>query len=93
MYISARSDNFTEIACFRLASEDKQEQLMAVINDYIAEKTKTYKSIRDNAYSMINTSRTDIKYPYVFVAITSDSEAAINAFESIVSVNSDSVLS
>lgn len=89
MYISARTDNFTEIACFRLSSEDRQEQLMQAVNDYIAEKTTTYKTIGDNAYSIITSSRTDIKYPYVLVAITPDSEAAISAFESIVSVNSD----
>lgn len=88
LYISARSDNFTEIACFRLSSQDKEKQLIKVINDYIAEKTKTYKGIGDNAYSIISKSKTDIKYPYVFVAITPDSEAAINTFETIITPNS-----
>ena len=90
MYISTRSDNFTEIACFRLTSEDKQEQLIEVINDYIGEKAITYNNVGDNAYSTVTASKTDIKYPYVFVAVTPDSEAAINALESIVAVDSDS---
>ena len=87
LYISTRSDNFTEIACFRLSSKDKEKQLTEVINNYIAEKTNTYKSIGGNAYSMISKSRTDIKYPYVFVAIAPDSEAAVNAFETIIDVD------
>lgn len=85
MYISTRSDNFTEIACFRLSSEDKQDELIVVINDYISEKTKTYQNVNDKAYSMVSASKTDISYPYVFVAIAPDSEAAVSAFESLIS--------
>ncbi len=85
LYISTRSDNFTEIACFKLTSESKRDTLTNIINNHIAEKFKTYQTSGDNTYSIINSRKTDIIYPYVFVAVTSDSEAAINAFEKLLS--------
>ncbi len=85
MYISTRSDNFNEIACFRLSSQDRQEQLMKVISDYISEKTATYQNVNEKAYSIVSAAKTDVIYPYVFVAITSDNETAVSAFENVIS--------
>lgn len=85
MYISTRSDNFNEIACFRLVSEDARQQLMQSIDEYISEKTASYQNINEKAYSIVSAAKTDVVYPYVFVAITADSETAVSAFENVVS--------
>ncbi len=88
MYISTRSDNFNEIACFRLTDETKQEELIKIIEKYINDKKLTYQNVNEKAYSIANAAKTEVSYPYVFVAISSDSDAAINAFRSIVDSSS-----
>lgn len=88
MYISTRADNFTEIACFRLRNEGDQEKLVKIINEYINDKKTTYSKVNDKAYAIAASGKTDIIYPYVFVAIASDSDAAVSAFESVIGVNS-----
>ena len=59
--------------------------MLDIIDRYIADKTSTYQNVNEKAVAVLNASRTDVLYPYVFVAITTDSTATINAFESIVS--------
>lgn len=85
MYISTHTDVFTEVACFRLRSKNDSEEMLDIIDRYIADKTSTYQNVNEKAVAVLNASRTDVLYPYVFVAITTDSTATINAFESIVS--------
>ena len=89
LYISARSDNFTEIACFRLKSQDKEKMLMNVINNYITEKTNTYQNVNDKAYETVSASKIEVHYPYVFVAVASDSETAVNEFNELFNESSN----
>ena len=88
MYISTHADVFNEIACFRLNSKDDIDKLDSIIDQYIADKASTYQNVNENALSILNTSKKSVIYPYYFVAMTTDSEAAVNAFESIVSPGS-----
>lgn len=83
MFVSTRSDSFTEIACFKLADKSSQEQLTQIIDSYISAKTKNYQNVNETAYAAVSASKTDIHYPYVLVAISTDSEAAVKAFENI----------
>ncbi len=89
LYISTRSDNFTEIACFRLKSEDKEKTLTKVINNYITEKTNTYQNVNDKAYETVSASKIEIHYPYVFVAVASDSESAVSEFNELFNESSN----
>ena len=86
LYLSTRADNFTEIACFRLTSKDNQDKLIKIINEYISDKKATYSKVNDKAYAIANSAKTDICYPYVFVAIAPDSDAAVSAFESVIGI-------
>lgn len=86
MFVSTRPDTFTQIACFKLTEEKYKDKLMSVIDDYIADQLKTYQNVNENAYSAVSKSKTDVHYPYVFVSLSSDSEAAVNAFETILGI-------
>lgn len=85
MYISSRTDNFTELACFTLRSEDKKDILLNVIDDYINEKSTTYQNVNDKAFAAINNSRVFDHYPYVLVSVSSDNDAVENTFEQMFS--------
>lgn len=85
MFVSTRSDSYTEIACFKLESADDEEALTDIISSYVSAKTKAYQNVNEKAYSVVSSSKTDVHYPYVFVAISPDSDAAVSTFESIVS--------
>lgn len=85
MFVSSRSDSYTEIACFKLNSKDDEKKLTDAIDSYISAKTKAYQNVDEKAYAVVSASKTDVHYPYVFVAISPDSDAAVSTFESIVS--------
>ena len=85
MYLSSRPDNFTEIACFTLRSEDKESELLKVIDDYIKEKSATYQNVNEKAYYAINNSAVLTHYPYVLVSVSSDNNAVENAFNTMFS--------
>lgn len=88
MYISSRPESCTEVACFKLTDENKEDELMKSISVYLNSKLNTYKNVSDKEYKNINNSKTKEHYPYVIVVIASDSDAAISAFDSIVTSNS-----
>ena len=80
MYISNRADLGMELACFRLSSEDYEKSLMDSVSEYISSKDTENKE----GSGQLAKIKTDIVYPYVFVAMTSNSEAAAKAFEEII---------
>ena len=84
MFVSNRSDSFTEVACFKLKSRVKEDVLSDSISEYLSAKAKTYQNVNEKAYNTVSASKTDVHYPYVFVAVSSDSEAAISTFETLV---------
>lgn len=84
MYVSNRPDSFTEIACFKLTDKSKQDELMKSISEYITSKNSTYKGVNEKEYQNINNSKTEVNYPYAFVVISSDSDAAVDAFNSVI---------
>ena len=43
MFVSTRSDSYTEIACFKLKSNESEKQLTKSIDNYISAKKKTYR--------------------------------------------------
>ena len=83
MYISSGSDSITEIACFKLTDESKQDELMKAISDYLSSKSSTYKNVNEKDSQNITNSRVEIKYPYVFVVISNDCDSAVTAFNSL----------
>lgn len=85
MFVSTRSDSYTEIACFKLKSNESEKQLTKSIDNYISAKKKTYQNVDDKAYAVVSAAKTDVHYPYVIVVISPDSDAAVSTFESIVS--------
>lgn len=87
MYVSLRSDSYSEIACFKLKSEEKEDEVSEVIYKYIEAKKNTYKDVNEKAYSIVSKSKIKISYPYIFVAITSDSDAAVSSFENLLRTN------
>ena len=80
MYISNRADLGMELACFRLSSEDYEKSLMDSVSEYISSKDTENKE----GSGQLAKIKTDIVYPYVFVAMTPDSESVASAFEDIV---------
>ena len=80
MYISNRTDSGMELACFCLSSEDNALVLFDAISEHISSKNSENKE----GSNQLAQFKTDTVYPYVFVAVASDSEAAANAFKEIV---------
>lgn len=87
MYVSTRTDSCNEIACFQLNNQENQEKLLKIISDYIETKKNTYKDVNEKAYNTVCSAKTEVIYPYVFIAITPDSETAVSAFREL--INSD----
>ncbi len=87
MYISTRPDSLTELACFKLADSSKQDELIASVSEYLNSKIHTYKDLNQNESQNIISTKVSYKYPFVFVVISNDSEAASKAFESVVYSN------
>ena len=80
MYISNRTDSGMELACFRLSNEENAPAL----SDAISERISSKNSENKEGSNQLAQFKTDTVYPYVFVAVASDSEAAANAFEEII---------
>ncbi len=80
VYISNRTDSGMELACFRLSSEDCAPILSDSISEHISSKNNENKE----GSGQLAKFKTDTVYPYVFVAVASDSEAAANAFRETV---------
>ena len=80
VYISNRTDSGMEIACFRLSSEENAPTLSDAISEHISSKNSENKE----GSGQLAKVKTDTVYPYVFVAVASDSEAAANAFRETV---------
>lgn len=80
MYISNRTDSGMELACFRLSNEENAPALSDAISEHISSKNSENKE----GSTQLAQFKTDTVYPYVFVAVASDSEAAANAFEEII---------
>ena len=80
MYISNRTDSGIEFACFRLADENSSLKLSDAISEHISSKNTENKE----GSGQLAKVKTDTVYPYVFVAVASDSEAAANAFKEVV---------
>ena len=80
MYISNRTDSGMELACFRLSNEENAPALSDAISEHISSKNSENKE----GSNQLAQFKTDTVYPYVFVAVASDSEAAANAFEEII---------
>ncbi len=83
VYISSRTDNFTELACFKLNNEDQQQKLLDVIEDYLSEKESTYQNINEKAYNAIQESKVFTHYPYVLVSVSSDNNSVKSTFEAM----------
>jgi len=80
VYISNRADSGMELACFRLNSRDDTPALSDAISEHISSK----KNENKESSGQLANFRTDTVYPYVFIAVASDSEAAANAFREII---------
>ena len=80
MYISNRTDSGMELACFRLSNEENAPALSDAISEHISSKNSENKE----GSNQLAQFKTDTVYPYVFVAVASDSDAAANAFEEII---------
>lgn len=83
MYISSKPDSFTEIACFRLRSEDVEDKMISSANNYISEKMASYKNVNDKAYEAVSNSRILCHYPYIVVTVSTDNSYVESVFESI----------
>lgn len=92
MYISSKPDSFTEIACFRMRSEDSEDKLMSSINDYINEKISSYQNVNEKAYEAVRDSRILKHYPYVVVSVSTDNSSVETLFESIFTQDSDDII-
>lgn len=86
MYISGKSDSELEITCFVLSSPDYEEDMMKCITKYMSSKTKA--SSDPNTSSAAINYTTSVHYPYVFIAVTPESEAAAKAFDSLLTIES-----
>ncbi len=80
MYISNRTDSGMELVCFRLADENSSQKLSDAISEHISSKNTENKE----GSGQLAKVKTDTVYPYVFVAVASDSETAANTFKEIV---------
>lgn len=80
MYISNRADIGMELACFRLSSENSEKILMDSVSQYLSSKDTENKE----GSGQLANIKMDTVYPYVFVAIASDSESASSAFKEII---------
>lgn len=85
MYISNRADSGIEFACFKLRNENDEEILMSAISDYLNTKNSTYKEVNSKS----SQTKIDTVFPYVFVAVSSDSETAVRVFKDIITDRSD----
>lgn len=83
MYVSPKPDSFTELACFRLRSEDSEDLLMNSIRDYINERISSFENVNDKAYEAVQGSRVFVHYPYVLVSVSADNAAVEKVFESV----------
>lgn len=83
MYVSPKPDSFTELACFRLRSEDSEDLLMNSIHDYINERISSFENVNDKAYEAVQGSRVFVHYPYVLVSVSADNAAVDTVFESV----------
>ncbi len=79
MYISSRTENGTELACFEYTDSADMEKLKKMIAEYTSSKLSNYKKVSDKTLS----SRTDISGSYIFVVISDNSDAAVEAFREI----------
>ena len=57
MFVSTRSDSYTEIACFKLKSNESEKQLTKSIDNYISAKKKTYQNVDDKAYAVVSAAK------------------------------------
>ncbi len=80
VYLSNRADIGIELACFRLSSEESEEALYSAVSEYLSSKNTANKE----GSGQLSKAKTDTVYPYVFVAVASDSDTAVSAFREIV---------
>lgn len=80
MYVSNRADLGMELACFRMSSRDSEKAVMDSVSEYLSSKNTENKE----GSGQLAKIKTDTIYPYVFVAIASDSEAADAAFKEVI---------
>ncbi len=93
VFISSRTDNFTELACFKLSKEEYEQKLLDVIEDYLSEKKSTYQNINEKAYNAIQESKVFTHYPYVLVSVSSDNNSVKSTFDAMFEEKSNSDLS
>ncbi len=93
MYISSRQDNFTEIACFRLRTEDSETTLMKSVDSYLNEKVATYQNVNDKAFEAVSNSRILKHFPYVLVSVSADNDSVETVFETMFSPDTSGNLS
>ena len=79
MYISARTDNFTELACFKLKNTESEQKVLNCVYDYTKSKSSIEQSPATSTQSMVSSH-----YPYVFAVISSDCENAVKTFEKLI---------
>lgn len=83
IYISDVSSSAMEIACFKLADPNNDEEILVAISDHIAVKLKGFQdSPKESEY--IKNYVTVTTNGYVFLAITENADIAAKAFEDIV---------
>ena len=86
MFVSGRSDSFTELACFKLSDKKNEPLLLEIINAYLKDKTEFIKNASENSDPNVSKGKTYCSYPYVFVIISSDCDSAINTFSALLDV-------
>ncbi len=74
MYISGRSGTETEIACFKVISDEAMQKVTAVTNNYLNDKSSSLQPV---------SARLATHYPYIFVVVAQDCDTAVNAFETV----------
>ena len=78
MYISGKSGTDIELTCFKVVNEDGQWALHDAVNLYLSEKSNTSRNVSQTFYS-----KTDANFPYYFIAVAQDCDAAAKAFEAV----------
>lgn len=80
MYVSSNIESAFEIACFKLTSADNVNAMTASIAEHMNNRAAGFMGLNPVQYNMIMSYQTAVIENYVFVAVSSDAEAAKQIF-------------
>ncbi len=81
MYISGSSGSEIEITCFVLSHEEDTDVMMKSVKQYLSSRNKN--ASEQNTSIAVVPYSTSTNFPYLFVAVAPDSDAAVSAFETL----------